>query len=307
MMKPLPIALGILVPVVLFGYWLWTPDLPRETLEARYLQQPGDLIDVAGIRLNVRDRGPRAAPAVILVHGFAGSLQTWDAWADGLAVDRRVIRFDLPGSALSAPDPTGRYTDARTGQVLIALMDQLGIERASIVGHSVGGRIAWTFAAQHPERVDKLVLVAPDGFASPGFDYGRAPEVSALFGLMRYVLPKPLLRMQLNKTFADTDFVTDERVALNQDLLRAPGSRDALLARGGQTVLIDPVPLLRTIQAPTLLLWGEQDEMIPTGNAADYLAALPNARLVTFDKTGHLPQEEAAARSLAVVEKFLDE
>lgn len=306
-MKLLPVALCAIVPVALLGFWLWTPDLPRATLEARYLEAPSDLVTVDGIRLNVRDRGPRDAPAVILIHGFAGSLQTWDAWADGLEAHHRVIRFDLPGSALSAPDPTGRYTDARTLQLLIGLMDRLGIARASIVGHSVGGRIAWTVAARHPERVDRLVLIAPDGFASPGFEYGRPPEGSALFGLIRYVLPKPLLRMQLKKTFADPAFVTDERVALNQDLLRAPGSRDALLARGGQTVLIDPVPLLRTIHAPTLLLWGEQDAMIPVGNAADYLAALPNARLVTFDKTGHLPQEEAAARSLAVVEKFLDE
>lgn len=306
-MKPLPIALCALVPAALLGFWLWTPDLPRTTLEARYLEAPGDLVTVDGIRLHVRDRGPRNAPVVVLIHGFAGSLQTWDAWADGLATDHRVIRFDLPGSALSAPDPTGQYTDARTLQVLIALMDRLGITRASIVGHSVGGRIAWTLAARHPERVDRLVLIAPDGFASPGFDYGRPPEGSVLFDLMPYVLPKPFLRLQLKQTCADPAFVTDERVALNQELLRAPGSRDALLARNGQTVLADPVPLLRTIHAPTLLLWGEQDAMIPVGNAADYLAALPNARLVTFDKTGHLPQEEAAARSLAVVEKFLDE
>lgn len=306
-MKSLPIALCALTPVALFGFWLWTPDLPRATLEARYLEAPGDMVMVDSVRLNLRDRGPRNAPAVILIHGFAGSLQTWDAWADGLEAHHRVIRFDLPGSALSAPDPTGHYTDARTVQVLIALMDRLGIARASIVGHSVGGRIAWTFAARHPERVDRLVLIAPAGFASPGFDYGRAPEGSALFGLIRYVLPQPLLRAQLKKTFADTTFVTDERVTLNQDLLRAPGSRNALLARGGQTVLVDPVPLLRTIHTPTLLLWGEQDQMIPISTAADYLAALPDARLVTFDNTGHLPQEEAAARSLAVVEKFLDQ
>jgi pimeloyl-ACP methyl ester carboxylesterase len=101
----------------------------------------------------------------------------------------RVIRLDLPGAGLSPPDPTGDYTDARTMALLIALQDRLGIERASLVGNSIGGRIAWTYAATHPERVDRVVLISPDGFASPGFDYGQPPEVPGVLGLMQVALP----------------------------------------------------------------------------------------------------------------------
>ncbi|CAN5876176.1 alpha/beta fold hydrolase [soil metagenome] len=289
----------------LLAWWLWTPDRDRSVLAARYLADPGDMRQIDGWQLHVRDSGPREAPAVILIHGFGASLQTWDAWAEGLSRTRRVVRFDLPGSGLSLPDPAGDYTDARSISILMALMDRLSLPRASIVGHSIGGRIAWTFAATHPDRVDRLVLVAPDGFASPGFDYGKAPEVPAVFGLMRFVLPRPLLRMNLQPAYADPGLVTDPVLNRYADLIRAPGARQALLDRMRQTVLVDPRPLLGAIRAPTLLVWGERDAMIPFANSADYLKLIPDVRLASFPAAGHLPHEEAAAKSLAAVEAFL--
>jgi len=121
-------------------------------------------------------------------------------------------------------------------------MDRLGLARVSLVGHSIGGRIAWIFAALHSERVDKLL----------------------------------------------------------------PGARAAMLARMAQTVLVDPVPLLKRIQAPTLLVWGERDAMIPFANSADYLAALPNVRRVAIPGAGHLAKEEAADASVMAAVDFLD-
>ncbi len=215
-----------LVLFTLLAFWAWTPDQSRSLLESRYLGAPADMVSLAGLQmqmqLHVRDSGPRDAPAIVLIHGFGGSLQTWDAWPQGLAGKHRVVRFDLPGSGLSPPDPTGDYTDARSITLVLTLMDQLGLARASIVGHSIGGRIAWTLAAKHPDRVDKLVLVSPDGFASPGFEYGKAPEVPAVLGLMRYVLPKVLLRMNLAPAYADPARVSDEVLDRYSDLVRAP-------------------------------------------------------------------------------------
>jgi pimeloyl-ACP methyl ester carboxylesterase len=289
----------------LLAWLLWTPDRDRGQLEGRYLDSPDDMKQIGVWRLHVRDSGPRDAPAIVLIHGFGASLQTWDAWAQCLSRRWRVVRVDLPGSGLSPPDPAGDYKDARSIQMLVALMDQLGLRRASIVGHSIGGRIAWSFAARHPERMNRLVLVAPDGFASPGFDYGKAPTVPVMLGLMRYVLPKPLLRMNLAPAYADPKVLSDALVDRYDDLLRAPGARQALLDRIRQTVLVDPRPLLASVRAPTLLLWGQRDAMIPISNSADYLKALPDARLVVIPGAGHLPQEEAASQSLAAVEAFL--
>jgi pimeloyl-ACP methyl ester carboxylesterase len=305
---PLILVITLLLTFALL-LWLWTPDLDQASLHAKYLRAPADLIDVAGTPLHVRDDGPRDARAVILLHGFGASLHTWEPWAIELKSDFRVVRIDLPGSGLSSPDPTGDYTDDRTLQLLKALMDQLGIARASVVGNSIGGRIAWTFAARHPERVDKLVLVSPDGFASPGFDYGKKPEISFTMDLMlkamRFALPKPVLRMNLAPAYAEPAALNGALTQRYHDLMRAPGSRQALAARMSQTILIDPVPILGGIQSPTLLLWGEQDALIPLANAADYLKALPNSTLVQLPGLGHLPHEEAPARSLVPVRAFL--
>ncbi|CAN5865433.1 alpha/beta fold hydrolase [soil metagenome] len=309
-MKYLLIATVVAV-LALVAFWLWTPDRSRAALEAKYLESPDDMLDVKGVndgpavRLHVRDRGPKDAPAVLLLHGFGSSLQTWDAWARALARDHRVIALDLPGSGLSPPDPSGDYRDTRTVALLNALLDTLKVQRTSLVGNSIGGRMAWRFAAAHPDRVDKLVLVSPDGFASPGFEYGKAPEVPAVMRLMRYVMPMVLVRQSLAPAYSDPSALTDERLVRYDDLLRAPGGRDALLARMAQTVLVDPAPLLRRIEAPTLLVWGNRDALIPIANAGEYLRALPHARLFTLDGVGHLPQEEAADRSLAEIAAFL--
>ena len=306
-----------LTALTLLSFWLWTPDVPRATLEARYLVAPADMRQVGPWQLHVRDSGrPGAepgsasaaqfdAPAVVLLHGFGASLQTWDVWAEGLAATHRVVRIDLPGSGLSPPDPAHDYRDERSLQLLRALLDDLGLPRASLVGHSMGGRIAWTFAAQFPERIDKLVLVAPDGFASFGFEYGKAMDVPASLSLMRHVLPKPLLRMNLQAAYARPESLTDAVTTRYHDLILAPGARQAMLDRLAQTVLQEPEPLLRQVKAPTLLVWGEADAMIPIGNARDYLQAISGSRLVSWPQVGHLPQEEAAEQSLKAVAEFL--
>ena len=104
--------------------YLYAPDKPRVELEAAY---PGDYRTVEGVRLRLRDTGPRDAPAVILLHGFCASLDTWEPWAQALSAHYRVIRFDLPGFGLTGADPTGDYSDAREMKILTGLMDQLGV------------------------------------------------------------------------------------------------------------------------------------------------------------------------------------
>ena len=303
LMSIILICLGVLLAAAL--WWLWTPDKDRAALEPKYLNSPSDMIDVAGTRLHVRDSGPKTAPAVIFLHGFGASLHTWEPWANTLAKDLRVIRIDLPGSGLSLPDPTGDYSDKRSLQIINALMDKLGLARASLVGNSIGGRIAWTFAGTYPSRTDKLVLVSPDGFASPGFEYGKTPEVPMMVKLMRYALPKALLTMSLKPAYANPETMTDALATRYHDMMLAPGSRGALLARMAQTVLVDPLPILKQITAPTLLVWGEQDGMIPFANSNDYLKAIAGSKRVSFEGVGHLPHEEAPAESVGAVREFL--
>ena len=305
-MMPMVVLLVIL-GILGGGAWLYTPDKPREALEAIYAELPSAFLPIAGLRMHVRDTGPKTAPAVILLHGLGSSLQTWEPWAQALSTRFRVIRCDLPGFGLTGPDPTGDYSDDRAIFVLGALMDALSVGRVSLIGNSMGGKLAWRFAAAHPERVNKLVLISPDGFASPGFEYGKPATVPMIARLLPYTLPTAMLRMNLSPAYADKSRLTETIVTRYRDLMLAPGVRRALLERTAQVRLEPPEPWLRRIEAPTLLVWGEKDALIPFSNARDYLEAIPHVRLVSFADLGHVPQEEDPARSLPPVEAFLAE
>lgn len=216
-----------------------------------------------------------------------------------------MVRIDLSGFGLTGADPTGDYGDERSVAVLTALMDKLGIAKASLVGNSIGGRIAWKFAAAQPTRVDKLVLISPDGFASPGVEYGKPPDVPARMGLMRYTMPSFVVRMSMAPAYGNPDFMTPPLVERYRDLMLATGVRDAMLARMTQSVLLPPEPTLQSITAPTLLMWGEKDGMIPFANSQDYLRVIKNAKLVSFPTLGHLPHEEGAVETVGALRAFL--
>jgi pimeloyl-ACP methyl ester carboxylesterase len=300
------IAAFVLIAALLGGGWLWTPDKDRAALEALYAGAPSRFVNVLGLRVHVRDTGPRDAQALVMLHGFGSSLHTWEPWAKALEGRYRVIRMDLPGAGLTGADPSGDYSDERGTRIVAGLMDQLGVARAVLVGHSMGGRLAWRLAADEPARVDKLVLLAPDGFASPGFEYGKAPEVTLPVRAMQYILPKPLVRMSLEPAYADPARMAPDTVDRYHDMMLAPQVRPALIARMQQMVLQPPTPWLQRITAPTLLLWGEKDAMIPVSHAQDYLRDIQGSLLVTLPGVGHLPQEEAPAASLPAVRAFLD-
>jgi pimeloyl-ACP methyl ester carboxylesterase len=282
------IMLGsLLLAVLILAAVLYTPDKARAKLEAKYHVGPADYRDVVGVRLRLLDSGPRDAPVVILLHGFGASLETWDYWASRLlTAGFRVIRFDLPGFGLTGPDPTGDYSDQRSLQVLEAVMDQLGVTRASLIGNSLGGKLAWSFA-------------------SPGFAYGKTPELPWMVRLLPYTLPRMLVRMSLKPAYGDPSRLSKATVTRYRDMMLAPGVRAAMIARMGQVMLVDPLPELRTIEAPTLILWGEKDGMIPVSNAADYLRAMPNAEVMEFPRLGHVPFEEAPGVTLPVTRQFL--
>ena len=288
------------------GIWAWAPDRSKGVLEKKYWDYSTRYIEIGGTSIRVRESGNLLGPAVIMLHGFGSSLETWEPWAQSLGTRHRVVRFDLPGSGLSAPDPCGGYTEARNLELLDKLMDELGIANAVLIGNSMGGRISWAFAAAHPTRVRKLVLISPDGFASPGFEYGKPPQVPAILALMKYFLPRSLLRNYLAAAYGDPSRLDDSVVDRYYDLLLAPGNRGAMLSRMQQSILTEPIPILRQIEIPTLLLWGRKDRLIPFSNSADYMGALPNARLVEFADLGHVPHEEAPEQSLPPVEQFLE-
>ena len=295
----------VLAFVLLVCWSLWTPDLDRADLERQYARAGSQFVQTPGLRTHVQIEGPAHAPVVLLLHGFGSSLQTWDAWGQGLANEYRMVRLDIAGFGLTGPAEPGDYSDEADVQRLLAVVDQLGLPRMTVVGHSMGGRLAWHFAAAHPQRVDKLVLIAPDGFPDPQSKSDKTYDVPAWMGVARYALPRWLINKGVASAYADPSRLDDDTARRYQDMLLAPGVRQAVLARMAQTRNRDPLPWLQRLTMPTLLLWGAQDGMIPAENSMDYQRAMPHAQRVVMPDVGHLPHEEQPQRSLQAVRDFL--
>jgi len=299
MMAALVLALSL--------YLAWTPELSREALLQSYSRATTSLVKVNEQTVFVQDSGPKDAPSLVLLHGFGASLQTWDAWAFELEKDRRVLRFDVPGFGLSGPAANNDYSDAADVARLLALLDQLGLQQVALGGHSMGGRIAWNFAAAHPERVSHLILVSPDGFPDPNSKSENTYKVSPFLGLMKYSLPTWALKMGVAPAYGDESLLTPQVMRRYHDMMRAPGVRAAAMERMRQSRNTNPLPLLQSLKMPVLLVWGEKDAFIPISNAQDYLKAIPQATLVSVPHAGHVVHEEAPMASVQAVKMFLYE
>lgn len=287
-------------------YGLWAPDIESSELRTRYGASSQDMVMVDGLNIYYKDSGPKDAPVVLLLHGFGSSLQTWDFWAAKLETYYRVIRLDLPGFGLTGPSPLHDYSESNDLATLTHFVDKLGVSSFSIVGHSMGGKMAWSLAAAEPDRVKALVLMAPDGFPEAK-DIGTKPyAMPAVMGMIKFCLPKFLVRKSIEPAFFDSSALSDRLVDRYYDMLRAPGVRNAILERANQTIYTDPVPRLEKITAPTLLVWGEKDLMIPSSNAQSYTRVLSSSKTVLLPNLGHLVQEEQPEIALEHVTDFLN-
>ena len=302
-MKALAMLAALFLTVSL---WLaWTPDLPHQALLQSYARPGTSFVQVAGQPVFLQDTGPRDAPTLVLLHGFGASLQTWDAWAAELDKDWRVVRMDVAAFGLTGAALDNDYSDAADVARLLALLEHLGLQRVALGGHSMGGRIAWNFAAAHPERVSHLLLVAPDGFPDPRSTNEHTYQVSPWLGLIQLSLPAWALKLGVAPAYGDEKRLTADTMRRYQDMMRAPGVRTALIERMRQSRNSDPVPRLQTLKMPVLLVWGDKDAFIPISNAQDYLQAIPQATLASIPLAGHVVHEEAPQLSVQAVKEFL--
>jgi pimeloyl-ACP methyl ester carboxylesterase len=219
-------------------------------------------------------------PPLILLHGLAGSTRWWSRNTAALSRSLRVIGIDLPGFGAS---PAGQRLDLDevAGQ-LVATMDRLGLDRACVIGHSLGGLIAAGLAAEHPERIDRLVLVDA---AFLSLDRTAIRPISGPAVTLRWTAPSllPLL--------------------IADGLRSGPGRlTDAAL----QLVRADWRTKLPLIEAPTLVIWGEHDEICPLTIGRRIVDSIHDSRLVIIEGAAHNPMWERSAAFDQAVLEFLD-
>jgi len=303
-------AVVLIVVLAALGWLaLQRGDIPYDSLEAKYDSPASRYMDLGGgLRVHYRDEGRREGPALVLVHGYSASLHAWEPWVRSLSSDYRVITLDLPGHGLTRADqgyPAGRQG---YGAVVDQVTRKLGVERFTLAGNSMGGGVAWEYAIDHPERVEGLVLVDAAGWPRDGggsvliFKVLRHPWGRAV---LKNIDTRPLVRQGLRSAYLDEALVTPELVDRYVELARAPGHRDILL--GLQTgPRRDATPaLLAKIKAPTLVMFGQKDTVIPATDGDRFAAAIPGSTLIVYPDVGHVPMEQIPDRSVSDLKAWL--
>ena len=254
--------------------------------------------------------GIEPPPVVVLLHGTSASLHTWNGWSQQLDQDYCVIRMDLPGFGLTGPfaDDSKSYSSDNYADFVIKVLDKLQVTKASLVGNSLGGKVAWLTAVTYPDRVDKLVLIDASGYpATPkhvpiGFKLAKYPKLDPI---IKRVLPRSVVNKSLLSVYADDTKVTDDLVDRYYDLTLRAGNRGALGRRMREFDRPGQQELIKNVTAATLILWGGQDDLIPVENATLFHQAIKNSQLVVFPDLGHVPQEENALDTVTVAKAFL--
>jgi pimeloyl-ACP methyl ester carboxylesterase len=290
------------------------PERPLEGLVARWAPPPSDFLELklpgGQIQLvHFRDEGPKSdTTPIVLLHGTAASLHTWEGWAKSLSATRRVVTLDLPGFGLTGPSALGDYSDDAYDSFLSLFLRQLQIDRMVLGGNSMGGGLAWLYAARHPEQVTALVLVDAGGLdvRSEAVPAGlRVPDSRVLHWLAGVFLPRPLVDRGLREIYGDPSKVSAALVDRYFELTLREGNREALAQRLAQRAPGQHADLLSRIQAPTLILWGGKDRLIPPATAERFHQAIAHSTVQTFPGLGHVPQEEDPVSTVQAVHTFL--
>lgn len=287
-------------------------DIPYAVLKAKYATPASRFMTLPdGVTVHYRDQGKSDGPPIVMVHGFAANLDAWEPWIARLGRENRIITLDLPAHGLTLVPAGYRVSTAGQVEVVDQLTRALGADRFALAGNSMGGGVAWSYALAHPDRVGALVLVDSVGPPSGVKRQGGPPAIFVLLGnpvgraLLRQIDPRPLAERGLKQAYIDPALVTPQLVDRYVDLALAPGHRALLLA--GEDRPRTPVTALtfQVIHAPTLVLHGAADTVIPLSGGQALAAAIPGARLIVYPGVGHVPMEQIPERSAADVRAFL--
>jgi pimeloyl-ACP methyl ester carboxylesterase len=259
--------------------------------------------DVEGVRVRYEDKG--SGPPVVLVHGFASSLETWLTVTPVLAKTHRVLSLDLKGFGWTGR-PAGDYSPAAQAKIVLALMKERGIEKADLVAHSWGSSVALATVLAAPDRIGKIALYDAWVYEEQlptFFLWARQPGLGEiLFSLWYDQRPDD----KMSNAFFDKRFVSEALVEDVERALERPGTIAAALAATRGQRFFEVQDRYRTIRHPTLLLWGREDEVTLLTFGERLSRELPNARLVAYPRCGHFPMIEAAAESTHELARFLE-
>lgn len=295
------LALGLLVAA-----WFYR-DHPPAQVEARWATPPSQFVEIDGVRLHYREEGE--GPPVVLLHANYASLFMWEPWAAALKDRYRVIRVDLPAHGLTGPEPSGNYSLQRIQSLFEQFVDARGLERFVVVGTSIGGTVAMRYAADHPERIERLVMISPGSLEARVRGRTTPANVPKIADVLAWVTPRAFTAYMLRNDYGDPARVTDAVIDEWYAMWMREGNRQAMIDLLRQYVSGGVEAKIRSIRVPVLLIWGEKNKRVPLALAYETRALLgnsPQVQLEVLPGIGHMLVQEAPKQSAAVIRRYLD-
>jgi pimeloyl-ACP methyl ester carboxylesterase len=301
---------SVLVVLIVLGIVFYQKDQSPEEVYKKYALASSQQIAIGGVQLHYSDEGNRLdSTPLLLIHGTSSSLRTWDGVTAQLKNQYRIIRFDLPGFGLTGPNPNRDYSTSYYNQVIDSLLSALHVSRVIIVGNSLGGSIATQYAIYQPAKVRGLVLVDAAGLppakkttGAIGFKLAQMPVINRLLTI---ITPRELVKKSLQDAYGDIGKVTDSLTTQYFDMLTREGNRQALIDRMRQGWQVTDSNFLTKVEAPTLIVWGSKDRLIPVENAELFQQKIKNSQVHIWENLGHVPMEEDPGAFSDILRKWV--
>ena len=315
------IAIAILIVVSIFrGTYL---DISRDKLETKYAIGNSNFVVLDdGSRIHYRDEGNKSGLAIVLIHGFNGSLFNFELLVPKLAKDFRLISLDLPAFGLTGAIPSADYNTKNFIKTVFDLTKRKEIKDFIVVGNSMGGNVAWRYALKYPNQVRGLVLIASGGIiedenksginSTQGETRDNSPIAWKLMSsdltkfILSYVTPKFFASQGLKIALKDERLVTDALINQFHELVLLKGSRQAILSMNrDEETRFAKAEVLRNIIAPTLIIHGEEDNLINVDSSKLYQENIPKVEVKIYSNIGHMPMYEDPERTANDIKEFI--
>jgi pimeloyl-ACP methyl ester carboxylesterase len=300
---------GLFLVVAVPFFIFWESDITADELKSKYASETSIFNTIQNMVVHYRVEGnPKDTLPIVLIHGTGASLHTFDAWTSMLGETKKVIRMDIPGFGLTGPFPDRNYEMTAYVKFLNDFFEKLNLTSCILAGNSLGGQIAWQYTLKYPEKVHKLILIDAAGLkyseskAPLAFKLARMPFLNKLLNI---VTPKFVVRKSIEDVYTNKSLVTEDLVDRYFDLTLREGNRQAMVDRLNTVVDYSNIQELQNLTCPTLVLWGEDDYLIPVSSAKEFSSLLPNDTLVIIKDCGHVPMEECPEKSLEAVLDFI--
>jgi len=316
MLKWIKYGLGaLIVAISALVYMGWAPDIPHDVLANKYANGASEFTDLpSGTRAHYRMQGNRDGKTIVLLHGSNSSLHTWEPWVVSLSEDNFIVTVDLPGHGLTGAVPGDDYTYGGMVKFLKEFTESVALERFILGGNSMGGGVTLAYTLAYPDDVSGLILVDAAGASLPAaaaekVDYPLAFDLAGRWytdWIFENVTPRSIVEEGLSKSVSVKKIITEEAVDRYWELARHPGNRRATGLRFAwyRTEGSRDLPVEKITQ-PTLIIWGDEDSLIPVESGHAMHARMTNSSIKIFNSVGHLPMEEVPDKTATIVRGFI--